>query len=281
MRLEISAIILLLFGSSACSQTQVNEPKVGQDTVAQIGHTECAEKVEAAEVAPKEDIPAGARKLIAFYPNQIKGYADNRLIMMDGSTIVYDDGKQKTHVQQMDNTDVEDMFAQPYDTTIWNPARDYDPGRARCEQLYKYMYGKTKTEVMSHLVKVSWFGQKLPFTSINGAADSLRAVEKELKSTLPASYQKYFAQSSTFNWRTVRGSNRLSAHSYGITIDICTKYSDFWRWTNPGKGETDVIKYVNRIPKEVIRIFEKHGFISGARWYHYDTMHFEFRPEIL
>ena len=142
------------------------------------------------------------------------------------------------------------------------------------------MYGATAQEVSKKLVKVKWFGQQLPFTKENGAADSLRAVEKEL-SALPASYRKYFDQSSTFNWRKVRGSDRLSAHSYGIAIDICTKYSDFWRWKNPGKEEMDEIEYANRIPKEIIRIFEKHGFISGARWYHYDTMHFEFRPDLI
>ena len=31
---------------------------------------------------------------------------------------------------------------------------------------------------------------------------------------------------------------------------------------------------------EIVRIFEKHGFIWGGRWYHYDTMHFEYRPEL-
>ncbi|MDD5211432.1 MAG: M15 family metallopeptidase, partial [Sulfuricurvum sp.] len=25
----------------------------------------------------------------------------------------------------------------------------------------------------------------------------------------------------------------------------------------------------------------KYGFIWGGRWYHYDTMHFEYRPELL
>ena len=28
-------------------------------------------------------------------------------------------------------------------------------------------------------------------------------------------------------------------------------------------------------------IREKYGFIWGGRWYHFDTMHFEYRPEIL
>jgi hypothetical protein len=28
-------------------------------------------------------------------------------------------------------------------------------------------------------------------------------------------------------------------------------------------------------------VFEQHGFIWGGRWAHYDTMHFEYRPELL
>jgi len=28
-------------------------------------------------------------------------------------------------------------------------------------------------------------------------------------------------------------------------------------------------------------VFERHGFIWGGRWWHYDTMHFEYRPELL
>ncbi len=35
-----------------------------------------------------------------------------------------------------------------------------------------------------------------------------------------------------------------------------------------------------QIPMEIVRIFEKHGFIWGGRWHHYDTMHFEYRPEL-
>ena len=37
--------------------------------------------------------------------------------------------------------------------------------------------------------------------------------------------------------------------------------------------------YAVSIPKEIVDIFEKHGFIWGGRWSHYDTMHFEYRPE--
>ena len=41
------------------------------------------------------------------------------------------------------------------------------------------------------------------------------------------------------------------------------------------------IERVNRIPYEIVEIFERHGFIWGGRWYHFDTMHFEYRPELL
>jgi hypothetical protein len=30
-----------------------------------------------------------------------------------------------------------------------------------------------------------------------------------------------------------------------------------------------------------VDIFERHGFIWGGKWAHYDTMHFEYRPELL
>lgn len=268
---NISTIVFAQIIFNACTHAQNTNstiPPAPSDKVATTSET-------------TDTVPFGARCLIACYPDHIKGYKNNQLTLSDGSIMTYDDGKRKTHIEKMDYADIEDMFSQAYDTSVWLPQKDYDPGRIRNEALFKYMYGSNKQQVLNQLVKVDWFGQKLLFTSINGAADSLKAVAKDLAATLPPTYRKYFSQSSTFNWRTVRGSKRLSAHSYGMTIDICTKYSDFWRWSNPGKEEGDDIRYTNRIPKEVIRIFERHGFVSGARWYHYDTMHFEFRPDLL
>ncbi len=271
--------IILNISTIVFAQILVNACTHAQNTNFTINPAPSEEAATTAET--KDTIPFGARCLITCYPDYVKGYKNNHLTLSDGSLMTYDDGKRKTHIEKMDHADIEDMFSQVYDTSVWLPQKDYDPGRIRNEALFKYMYGSNKQQVINQLVKVDWFGQKLLFTSTNGAADSLRAVAKDLAATLPPTYRKYFSQSSTFNWRAVRGSNRLSAHSYGMTIDICTKYSDFWRWSNPGKEEEDDIRYVNRIPHEIIRIFEKHGFVSGARWYHYDTMHFEYRPDLL
>jgi hypothetical protein len=40
-------------------------------------------------------------------------------------------------------------------------------------------------------------------------------------------------------------------------------------------------KWKNRIPVEIVRLGERHGFIWGGYWLHYDTMDFEYRPELL
>ena len=233
----------------------------------------------AVPASAQQMIPQGAKILMKSYPNFIKGYENGHLLMSDGSKIQYDDGRQKTFEQKLDDADPEDMFAFKYDRKSWTPEYLQDAGRSRCEQLFKKMYGNSAAEVSKNLVAVPWAGGKVQFTKINGAADSLRAVAKELEKH--PELRSYLKTSGTFYWRKVRGANRQSAHSYGMTIDIAVAKSDYWLWKNPGKKETDKIVYANKFPKELVLIFEKHGFIWGGRWYHYDTMHFEFRPEIL
>jgi D-alanyl-D-alanine carboxypeptidase len=69
----------------------------------------------------------------------------------------------------------------------------------------------------------------------------------------------------------------MSMHAYGAAIDLNLKFSDYWLW----QKKADPIPYRNRMPQEIVDIFERHGFIWGGKWYHYDTMHFEYRPELL
>lgn len=226
-----------------------------------------------------DSIPQGAAILMRVYPQQVVGYEDNSLLMADGTRIVYDDGLNKDFETMLDNSDAEDMFSMTYDRQSDQPAYLADAGRSRCEALFKSMYGHSATQVQQKFSTVEWFGQRLKFTAVNGAADSLRAVAAEMGRH--PELTKYLKQASTFYWRAVRGAKRQSAHSYGIAIDVNTSYSNYWLWTNPGAKETDRLKYENRMPQQVVEIFERHGFIWGGRWYHYDTMHFEFRPEFL
>lgn len=223
-------------------------------------------------------IPDGAQCLIDSYPEFGIQYVENKLIFKDGSAIIYNDGLDKDFDKKLDNSDPEDMFSLKYDTSA-TPSYLADAGRSRCEELFKKMYGNSAAEVAKKLVPVKWFGQTIKFTSVNGANKQLELVAAEIAQH--PELIKHVTGAQTFYWRQVRGANRLSAHSYGIAVDINVANSNYWLWDNPKAKETDHIGYKNRINMEVVRIFRRHGFIWGGNWYHYDTMHFEYRPEIL
>lgn len=248
----------------------------GGDTTSEYRIIE--DSISLAEV-DSEKIPDGVARLMSVYPEQVKGFDNGMLIMADGDSIAYDDGRRKDFVTMLDDSDPEDMFTMCYERKTEKPNYLSDAGRSRCEHLFKCMYGKTASEVESNLVEIDWFGQTIRVTKVNGCADSLKAIAREMslyKELLP-----YIQHSSSFYWRRVRGAKRQSAHSYGIALDINTLYSNYWLWKYPHAKESDKIGYENRIPQKIVDVFERHGFIWGGRWYHYDTMHFEFRPELL
>jgi len=62
-----------------------------------------------------------------------------------------------------------------------------------------------------------------------------------------------------------------------LAIDLNPAYADYWLWRRSAAAP----RPANRIPPEIIEIFEQHGFIWGGRWQQFDTMHFEYRPELL
>ena len=227
----------------------------------------------------EDEVPYYAQRIINSYPQFSLKFEDNYIVFSTREKVIYDDHQEKGFKERLDNCDIEDMFSMQYDTTRSVPHYLSDCGRCRNEELFKIMYGHTAQEVRQHLVWVQWFGQNLQFTEVNDAAEKLQDVATELART--PQYSEYLTNASTFYWRKIRGTTRQSAHSYGIAIDINTKYGNYWLWTNPTATELDSIQYINRIPSEIVKVFERHGFIWGGRWYHFDTMHFEYRPELL
>ena len=96
---------------------------------------------------------------------------------------------------------------------------------------------------------------------------------------LPATFDRLpVPAAGTYNCRVIAGP-AVSAHGHGIAIDIARSTRRLLALVEAGADGS--YAYKNSIPMEIVRIFEKHGFIWGGRWYHYDTMHFEYRPELL
>jgi hypothetical protein len=218
--------------------------------------------------------------LVAAHPDTIEGWKGNRLILRNGETIEIDDGVRRDHVAMLANGDVEDSLQQLYEAGPCDPKPgvNSDPGRIRSESLMKAMYGGSAKTVRVRLSPVTWFGETLRVTSVNGVDKALAKVRDEL-ATKPE-WRAYLTPSAgVFNWRKVSGQPNLSVHSFGAAIDLNTKFADYWVWSGGTPGRVPV--YNNKYPMEIVEIFERHGFIWGGRWYHYDTMHFEYRPELI
>jgi hypothetical protein len=90
-----------------------------------------------------------------------------------------------------------------------------------------------------------------------------------------------------WNWRSIAATQSRSFHAYGTALDLIPKsqggLETYWLWTARTNPEWWTVPYSRRLhpPEEVVRAFESFGFIWGGKWPAYDTMHFEYRPEIL
>ncbi len=229
--------------------------------------------------------PDGVEKLILAYPNFGISYDGKYIILNNKQKFIYDDGIKKTEEELLSRPSINDLFKYIYPTNKSNylPPKNNDPGRFRNEAFMKAMYGKNSKEVQNNLVTISWcpklVDSKIKITKVNNVHLQLQKVSEELDKY--PQLQKYLQGVTTFNWRIIKGINRLSTHSFGTYIDLNVKYSNYWQWDCRCTNENLDLKYRNQIPQLIIDIFEKYGFIWGGKWYHYDTMHFEYRPELL
>jgi hypothetical protein len=225
--------------------------------------------------------------LATGYPKEFQALEigpDQRLLVcLAGQKFIYDDGATKTFEERLDHPDIEDMFYQSYPLT--NPTdrlpKDFDPGRYRVEALFLALYGESESAVAKNCVPVEFCGSTVKFNGRCGAADALRAVSADLVKVLARkpelrTYVEKLA--GTFNWRKIAGTERLSNHSFGTAIDLNMAKAAYWRWQTPAQFETFSRK---NWPIEIVEAFERHGFIWGGKWWHFDTMHFEYRPEII
>lgn len=229
---------------------------------------------------------AGAR-LVAAYPDHLARVDGDTLVWTDGTRMPLDDGQGvKSFADWLERPDLEDMLQWPYPAgaAVTPPAENDDPGRARNAAFFDKMYGDCRRgEVAPRLVEVVWLpmkaGQRFKVTSVNGVASRLEAVSRALDA-LPDRFDTFLSPAAgTYNCRVIAGTSRVSAHGHGIAIDISVKHADYWRWSKPLAGGRQPFR--NQIPREIVDIFEAHGFIWGGRWYHSDTMHFEYRPELM
>ncbi len=224
---------------------------------------------------------APADSLVRAYPEALAAVEGQTLVWRGGNRmdlgVLHEDIPEERLLQV---GSISDQLRQPY---LRNMPPTLDAGRIRNRAFFDTMYGDCrKGEVERHLVHVAWLprhgGHSVTITSVNGIDRHLAAVSDELDQ-LPAGEMKYLAPlGGTYLCRNVADTGQTSMHGWGAAIDINANFSDYWLWQrHAGKSAA----YVNRIPADIVAAFERHGFIWGGRWAHFDTMHFEYRPELL
>ena len=95
---------------------------------------------------------------------------------------------------------------------------------------------------------------------------------------------------SSFNFRTVAGTNRLSKHALGLAIDINPRINPYINSKGvltPGNVKIYIVRYVKKCKgkyarymiqknSQITKIFKKYGFSWGGDWkYSKDYQHFE------
>lgn len=167
----------------------------------------------------------------------------------------------------------------------------------------------------NEIVKVKFLGFDINMNQRNGAASALARVGQKLEKDYPeaAKWLKNTRNmSGGYNMRFISGTNRLSSHSWGIAVDFTLKnattnlkwFDSYWKWvadctptlrcsaarTDKGANERrDLLEELlsveiypqnfDHFPPEIVQVFAEEGFIWGGHWHHFDTMHFEYRPE--
>jgi len=241
-------------------------------------------------LAQDDQVRLALDRLVAAYPDAFAGHDAKVLRWRDGTVMPVSAGAESTtFAERLRHASIVDQFriAYPRGPLAKPPAVDTDPGRFRNAAFFTKMYGDCKKgEVAAHLVSVTWLpktlrnkarGQSIRVTSVNHVDAHLRAVSAEIDALPDKIKRAAYPIAGTYKCRAVADTGQPSTHGYGIAIDLNTAYSDYWYW-RPHSGR---IVYRNRMPQEIVAIFEKHGFIWGGKWYHFDTMHFEYRPELL
>jgi hypothetical protein len=194
-----------------------------------------------------------------------------------GARVPWSDGRRKTFEQRLNSPDLQDIFLIPYRA---GPIRtveieNEDPGRIRVEPLFVATYGGPST-VAAQQIRVRFLG--MPVRVHRKIAPALARVAERIARArqADAGLGRFLRKlAGGFAARKIAGTDRTSAHAFGIAIDLDKSQSDYWRWQKHSP-----LHWRNRFPQAIVEAFEAEGFIWGGRWFHYDTMHFEYRPEL-
>ncbi|MDR3171648.1 MAG: M15 family metallopeptidase [Treponema sp.] len=166
----------------------------------------------------------------------------------------------------------------------------YSSGSIRSSFYEKLLQCETREEAFAHQKIITFLRSTVtvherivaPLARVEQRINELEKTDAEI-----TAWKKSLDSITAWNWRNIASSSNRSFHAYGIAIDLLMKLQQgketYWLWTR-GKGiDWRTVPEEDKLnpPRSVIRAFEEEGFIWGGKWPWYDTMHFEYHPELI
>lgn len=260
-----------------------------------------------------EELPLGALVLFAYQraynQKQMQVFFRNGdwCIELDGKTFAWAEGRllPLEKIEQAENYGLQKIY--PYTGEPRNPDLYTKAEIAELKKLGTkaaiaeekpvdntftalLLGGQNRGIMEKHIAKTSIFNQRVNVNQlIVQLAEKIDEEVQQLAETDPAikTFINKIYQIGGYNWRTIDGTaGRRSYHCYGVALDITEGNNQkvtYWEWERVWNENWMLVKQ-SRLwspPVEVIKVFEKYGFIWGGTWDEYDTMHFEYRPELI
>ena len=153
------------------------------------------------------------------------------------------------------------------------------------------LFGTAETQIRRHCRTLSFLGHNMFLNTL--ILEPLREVEREIREAAAvdpevAEWVEELDVTYSFIFREIAASRTRSLHGFGLAVDLVPSSYEgrqvYWRWSRVLHREDWYrIPLAQRWspPQAVIEAFEGHGFVWGGKWSHFDTIHFEYRPEIL
>jgi len=172
----------------------------------------------------------------------------------------------------------------------WTSNRRQSTTRRSLYFLDALWQASTRLETENRLVRVTFLGRRARFHQ--GIQENLALVEARIRAIarMDTAVQAWIDSIGTmegWGWRNIADTQARSYHSYGLAIDLLPRSlgrrQTYWLWTSQYRADWWNVPYGERYhpPAAVISAFETYGFVWGGKWPLFDTMHFEYRPEIL
>ena len=216
---------------------------------------------------------------------------DDVVFTLGGRRIHFQDGRMLEEGRLERRAECDPIFYRYSLVPLTEPPPAPERFPTYCRDAMESLWGRTEGEIRKHARSARFLDHRVFVNDL--LLGPLAAIEGDLVAAAVddpsvAEWIEELSITYSFSVRDIAGAQSLSYHGFGMAIDMVpTSYEGlhvYWRWSRVFDREG-----WHRIPMEqrwspppvVVEIFERHGFVWGGKWAHFDSIHFEYRPEIL